>query len=116
MAHFRGTISGDKSNSATVSRLGHKRLYLSANGWDAGVQVDLYINEAGTDCATIWLNGGSNGQGHKVTLYDGPIDNRSRGDIIRAMPGNPYLTAAYKPDGFGGAYVQRGFIPTPSEA
>ena len=67
MAHFRGTISGDKSNSTTISRLGHKRLTLTAHGWDAGVCVDLYINDDGRDCARVWLNGGSNGGGSHVT-------------------------------------------------
>lgn len=81
MAHFRGTVCGDKSNSTNASRLGHKTLVTNANGWDAGVRVNLYINN-GRDCACIWLNGGSNDIGPRIVIYDGPIDDNARDALV----------------------------------
>lgn len=78
MAHFRGTVMGDKSNSTEASRLGHKHITGRLNGWNAGVQVELYIDKDGRDCAEIILNGGSNGGGFVCKIFDGPIDDIGR--------------------------------------
>jgi len=78
MAHFRGTVRGDKSNSGDASRLGHKALTVHANGWDGGACVRLYIDANGRDCARIELDNGSGYRGPLVLIYDGPIDEKAR--------------------------------------
>jgi hypothetical protein len=57
MAHFRGTIQGQRGSA---SRLGSARsgLTINANGWDFGVKVILREKD-GQDVADIFLTGGS---------------------------------------------------------
>ena len=68
MARFRGTVG-------TASRLGHRDLNVTANGWSGGVSVWLGISEDGKDTATVWLTTGSSHQGGKWLLWSGPIEN-----------------------------------------
>jgi len=78
MAHFRGTVRGDKSNSVEASRLGHKGLTVHASGWNGGACVRLYIDANGRDCARIELDNGSGHSGPLILIYDGPIDESAR--------------------------------------
>ncbi len=57
MAHFRGTIEG---NRGAVSRLGSRNsgLRVTAHGWGIGATVNISHFE-GEDIITIWLNAGS---------------------------------------------------------
>lgn len=58
MAQFRATIQGARG---MASRLGHKNsgLHVTANGWNAGVTVDVaHIN--GRDVFQVFRTGGSN--------------------------------------------------------
>ena len=57
MAHFRGTLQGNRGGA---SRLGTKDsdLHVTANGWDSGVTVLAY-EENGVDYFRITLTGGS---------------------------------------------------------
>lgn len=59
MAHFRATIQGARGEA---SRLGHKEIEASINGWDAGVRVYGVKGETG-DVFTVYATGGSNGNG-----------------------------------------------------
>ena len=62
MARFRGVVAGARGEA---SRLGHKNtgLTVRANGWSFGVRVDMTVNAAGEDEATVTLTSGSNGCG-----------------------------------------------------
>lgn len=60
MAQFRGTIQGCRG---AASRLGGKKsgLQVSANGWNIGIDVELYYDhETNKDIAVVSLTGGSN--------------------------------------------------------
>ena len=57
MARFRATIQG---NRGMASRLGHKCLDASINGWNLGVKVYAYVNEKGKDEFKVFQTGGSN--------------------------------------------------------
>jgi hypothetical protein len=68
MAQFRGTIKG---NRGQASRLGTKATGLSvtANGWNIGVDANLYHNmENGKDELEVFLTGGSNHHGGKPLI------------------------------------------------
>ncbi len=60
MAQFRGTLQGQRGGA---SRLGSKSsgLYVTANGWDAGVKVTA-VHEDGRDVFYVYQTGGSNGR------------------------------------------------------
>ena len=64
MAHFRGTVTG---NRGTASRLGHKKtgLTVTCNGWNEGIKV--YADSVdGQDVFTVYKTGGSNGYSTKL--------------------------------------------------
>ena len=63
MAHFRGTVQGNRSEA---SRLGHKNsgLDVTCNGWEQGIRVCARHLENGKDAFTVYANGGS-GYGNK---------------------------------------------------
>jgi hypothetical protein len=60
MAHFRGTIQGQRGSA---SRLGSAKsgLIVKANGWNFGVTVNMVLDQYGNDMAYVWITGGSNG-------------------------------------------------------
>ena len=74
MAHFYGTISGQRGPGA--SRLGSKAsgLAVTAASWQGAVCVQLYERE-GIDYARVylkpWHDNGSNRE-----LYDGPVSGQ----------------------------------------
>lgn len=72
MAHFLGTVQGMRGEA---SRLGSKNsgMRVRANGWRAGVNVMLYVNEAGEDCARVTITGGSTGARPSKDIFDGPL-------------------------------------------
>jgi len=58
MAHFRGTVTGGRSEA---SRLGHKTTGLTAtcNAWDLGIKIEaMHID--GQDVFRVFKTGGSN--------------------------------------------------------
>lgn len=59
MARFRGTLQGNRGDA---SRLGTAKsgLRVTANGWNIGATVDLFVNDKGEDVLEISLTGGSN--------------------------------------------------------
>ena len=61
MAHFRGTLKGNRGEK---SSLGDKvsGLVVTCNGWDAGVRVEATSDAAG-DCLEVWATNGSNDAG-----------------------------------------------------
>lgn len=68
MAHFRGTIEGDRGE---VSRLGTKKsgLIATVNGWTTGVTVTIHYNEeTGEDVVYIYRTDGSNSTGSRQFL------------------------------------------------
>lgn len=78
MARFMGSVKG---GHGIATRLGHETtgLHTTANGWNGGVDVRLYVNEGGYDCARITLTGGSHGaDGAVVIIYDGPLNATAR--------------------------------------
>lgn len=82
MAHFRGTLQGMRGET---SRLGSKSSGLTADcdGWQGGVRVSLYVNDAGEDSAQVELTDGSGSDGLAVTVYQGPIGSNTR-EALRA--------------------------------
>jgi hypothetical protein len=74
MAHFYGTIQGARGQA---SRLGHKATGLRAvaASYSGAVDVQLYVNSAGIDCARVALKPW-HGAGRDAVLYDGPIGNK----------------------------------------
>lgn len=54
MARFRGTVRGDRGEA---SRLGHRNLDVSANGWNVGVRVESAPEDE--DRFYIYATGGS---------------------------------------------------------
>lgn len=86
MAHFRGTVWGNRSRGIGASRLGHSNLLTTANGWHGGVTVELSIRD-GHDYATVTLTEGSGNGGTRVCLYNGPIDEATRARLA-AQPRN----------------------------
>jgi hypothetical protein len=67
MARFRGTISGQRGEA---SRLGSPQSGLSvhANGWDAGVSVNAYVDEHDADVFDVRATAGSGGQHTSVPI------------------------------------------------
>lgn len=61
MAHFRGTVEGQ--GSGTASRLGSEKsgLVVRANGWNLGVKVVARVGAEGEDIFEVFSTGGSNG-------------------------------------------------------
>jgi hypothetical protein len=92
MARFRGTLYGHKSNSTTVTRLGHRGLTATANGWDGGVTVEL-SDQNGRDWCSVFLTQGSGHERDRVLLYAGPMDAATRASIqhAKSMAGVPAL-------------------------
>lgn len=75
MARFRGTVENTyRTNSTVASRLGHKALTVTANGWDAGVTVNLTGQKDRPDFVAIAATGGSKGNGASTSLYMGDLD------------------------------------------
>ena len=73
MAHFRGTIQGNRGGA---SRLGTAKsgLDVTANGWNGGIRVELWVQD-GVDMANVELNGGSGrGSGKSKLIFRGPIN------------------------------------------
>jgi hypothetical protein len=68
---FYGTIQGGRGEA---TRLGHANtgLHVSAQSYEGSIIVDLYVANAGLQCARIAVATGSNKSGG-FTLYDGPI-------------------------------------------
>lgn len=61
MAQFRGVVEGKSRTEA--SRLGSKDsgLFVQANGWEAGVEVEVYHDEhANKDVFKVYATAGSN--------------------------------------------------------
>lgn len=60
MAHFRGTIQG---NRGEASRLGTKKSGLLAdlNGWNIGVKINCFVGINGEDVIHVYKTSGSNG-------------------------------------------------------
>jgi hypothetical protein len=73
MAHFRGTLRGQRGEA---SRLGSKSSGLLGKlaSWQGAVKVDLWEMN-GTDMVRVTLTTHSNGEGcfPPRVLYDGPI-------------------------------------------
>jgi hypothetical protein len=67
MAHFRGTIRG---NRGEVSRLGTDNLRACLDGWNIGVNVDLIksILAGRQDLIKVRLTGGSNNNMNRENL------------------------------------------------
>jgi hypothetical protein len=70
MARFRGTLQGNRGGA---SRLGSKSsgLHVTANGWEIGATVELFVNGEGQDEISIWLTSGSNARHSSKLLYNG---------------------------------------------
>ena len=58
MAKFRMVHQSD--NRAVVTRLGHKMMGTSLNGWNIGVDVNARKLDDGCVEFEVWQNGGSN--------------------------------------------------------
>lgn len=73
MARFLGFVRGQRG---PATRLGSASsgLAISANGWNGGVNVNLYVDKEGRDCASIFLTDGSGHTGEpQIFLFNGPI-------------------------------------------
>jgi hypothetical protein len=57
MSRFRGTLVGERG---IAIKSGRKLLRAKINGWDRGVLVTAYIDEAGLDHFEIFKTHGSN--------------------------------------------------------
>jgi hypothetical protein len=71
MAHFYGTIKGGRGEA---SRLGHKStgLQATAASYSGAVEVQLYANKDGVDCAIISLIPWKGAGIHRM-LFNGPV-------------------------------------------
>ena len=56
MARFRGTVQGGRGES---SRLGHKILEGSVDGWETGIDARAYIDMDGRDAFIVETTNGS---------------------------------------------------------
>ena len=76
MAHFRGTIQGQRGQA---SRLGSKRTGFDAHiaSWQGCVDVYLSADENGVDHARVTLSP-HHGVGTDRVLYDGPISGKKK--------------------------------------
>ena len=75
MAHFRGTVAG---NRGPASRLGHKTtgLTTTCNTWDLGIKVDVrFVN--GQNIFKISKTGGSNGASNPELIATVILDEES---------------------------------------
>jgi len=72
MARFRATVRGDKSNSTEASRLGHRGLRTVAASWAGAIEVQLYIDDQGKDCARV-SHIRHHGAGVERLIFDGPV-------------------------------------------
>lgn len=59
MSRFRGTLRAVRARSTEVSRLSDRGMVARLNGWKAGIEVELYVDDTGNDCARVCLTGGS---------------------------------------------------------
>lgn len=73
MAQFRATIRG---NRGEASRLGTKKsgLFVTANGWTAGIQV-IAEHRNGHDEFTVSLTRGSSYRGGSKVLFTGTAED-----------------------------------------
>lgn len=60
MSHFYASIQGNRGE-ATKTGTKISGVHGHIRGWDFGIKVDMYINDAGEDTARVYLTGGSNG-------------------------------------------------------
>ena len=76
MARFRGTVRGGRGEA---SRLGHRHITTTANGWDLGVNVDGdQVRRLDDDQVTyddhfaVYATGGSSGssRSHKIATVE----------------------------------------------
>ena len=68
MAHFRGTIKGNRSKT---SRLGHKTtgLITECNGWNIGIKcIAYYDHQQDTDIILVYKTGGSNNSSNEEII------------------------------------------------
>lgn len=72
MAHFYGMLRGSRGET---TRLGSKDsgLKTTAASWSGAVDVNLYVDSAGNDCAVVRLVKW-HGRGVNRLLYSGPIN------------------------------------------
>ena len=57
-------------NRAVITRLGHKMIYTSVNGWNLGVDVKASKLDDGRVAFKVWQTGGSNGNSEKKLLAE----------------------------------------------
>jgi len=83
MARFKGTLKGTRGE---VSRLGHKSLVATVNGWNIGVQVSIEINDQGEDEILIYKTGGSNGyRSTELLLTINSAESKLRDALIEGV-------------------------------
>lgn len=72
MAHFRGTVQGNRGDASRLSGK-EKGIRVEAQSWQGKVVVVLYHDEQhDTDRANVRLEPHS-GAGRSTLLYDGPV-------------------------------------------
>jgi len=71
MARFRGTVQGGRGEA---SRLGHRSIKTSTDGWSLGVTVksSMRTDDENGDSFTIHATGGSNdsGRSHRIARVE----------------------------------------------
>ena len=82
MARFRGCVIGKSGNM--VTRLGHDRIMVRADGWTEGVTVYGNVDSDGNNAFTINLTHGASGGYCRPIAYiiDGVIHHVIREDDI----------------------------------
>jgi len=87
MARFYGTIQGVGRGEVTKTGSRNNPLYATANGWECGAAVKLWVDGNDQDRIEIWLTGGSNAGGRpEKQVFSGYLA-KPTGQIINADTG-----------------------------
>ena len=71
-----------QGSKGEVSRLGHNTLTITADGWDVGAKVKIYVNQAGEDEVAIYKTDGSNGYSEELIATINAQETKLRDALI----------------------------------
>jgi hypothetical protein len=94
MAHFYGRLHGSRGETTRCGTVA-SGISVSVNGWNLGIDVRMFVDEDGEDCAIVDLTGGSNSS---ATVKAIGVYKRSDFDRQQATSTpNPTVTEPIKP-------------------
>lgn len=97
MARFYGTVIGSADNAAT--RIGSKNSGLTtrASTWEAGAEVNIYVDQTGFDIIEVYATTGSSPS--DIKKYLGQIEIDHRGEPILVVPPHASNNVTFRPGG-----------------